>query len=160
MRSFILLCSVASLLFSSTARAFAPAAKRAVSASSELHADPVSRRDLINGIISTAGVATATILSQPAYADVTNKIASQASLRYIKRSVREFDKLELYASMDQYSEMKEAIRAPALSEIRKNAFVLIRGAEGGPESAKLEAAYKAFISSLEKLDSEANLALR
>lgn len=120
----------------------------------------ISRRDLVSGIISAVGVVTATTLTQPAYADVTNKIASQASLRYIKRSVKEFEKLELYASMDDYTEIKEAIRAPALSEIRKNASVIIRGAEGGPESKNLETSYKAFISSLEKLDSQSSLALR
>lgn len=159
MKRFHYICSLI-LVFLSSVSSFAPSKTSVEKVTIQLNAVTPSRRDFFNSAINTAGMISIITFTQPAYADVTNKIASQASLRYIKRSVKEFDKLELYASMNDYTEMKEAIRAPALSEIRKNAFVIIRGAEDGPESENLQASYKTFISCLEKLDSDSSLGLR
>ncbi len=126
----------------------------------------VSRRNAIQNLaasttIAIVGSATSFAFApDAAHADVTNKIASQSSLRYIKRSVKELDKLEFYAAQNDYSEMKQGLRSPALSEIRKNASVLIKGGEDGPEADNLQSVYSAFIKDIEALDGAASLGFR
>lgn len=109
--------------------------------------------------LGTLAIAENTII-KPAFADVTNKVASQSSLRYIKRSIKELEKLELYASQNDYTEMKQGIRGPGISEIRKNAVVLIRGGEDGPEATNLKNSYDEFIKDIEALDGAASLGVR
>ena len=74
--------------------------------------------------------------------------------------MKELEKLEFFASQNDYSEMKEGIRAPGLSEIRKNMRVLIRGGEDSAEAENLQNAYDTFIKSIEELDGAANLGVR
>lgn len=123
-----------------------------------LNMKSVSRRQTLKQVATTVGALS--ILPSISSADVTNKIASQASLRYIKRSIKEFESIELAASTDNYTEIKTALRNQGLSEIRQNARVLIRGGEDGPESENLVAAYSSFIKELESLDSQAFLGIR
>ena len=123
------------------------------------HAD-ISRRNALQSILVPAMATVVTSFAQPAFADVTNKVASQASLRYVKRSMKELEKLEFFASQNDYSEMKEGIRAPGLSEIRKNMRVLIRGGEDSAEAENLQNAYDTFIKSIEELGGAANLGVR
>lgn len=120
----------------------------------------ISRRNAIQGLLTPAIATVVTSFSQPAFADVTNKVASQSALRYMKRSMKELEKLEFYASNNDYSEIKQGIRSPALSEIRKNAKVLIKGGEDGPEAENLQVAYDAFIKDIESLDGDASLGFR
>ena len=120
----------------------------------------VSRRNAFKVLIAPAVVATTTSFSKPAFADVTNKVASQSSLRYIKRSIKEFEKLEFFASQNDYSQIKQGIRAPGLSEIRKNAQVLIKAGEDGEEAENLQKAYDTFIKDVEALDGAASLGFR
>eukprot|EP00551_Chaetoceros_affinis_P010039 CAMPEP_0203668870 /NCGR_PEP_ID=MMETSP0090-20130426/5394_1 /ASSEMBLY_ACC=CAM_ASM_001088 /TAXON_ID=426623 /ORGANISM="Chaetoceros affinis, Strain CCMP159" /LENGTH=216 /DNA_ID=CAMNT_0050533425 /DNA_START=61 /DNA_END=711 /DNA_ORIENTATION=- len=130
------------------------------------NSNELSRQDFFQTMIKSSAVATATAFMTlsssplPANADVTSKIASQASLRYIKRSIKELEKLEFVASNNDYSEMKQGLRSPALSEIRKNAKVLIKGGEDGAEAENLVASYDAFIKDIEKLDGDASLGFR
>ncbi len=176
-----LLASVTKVIaFSTTRTALKPASAQATAAISPLFSTNtendnestkhknalMSREDLFQNMVkSSTTAATATFITflsspNPANADVTNKIASQASLRYIKRSIKEFEKLEFFASMNDYSEMKQGLRSPALSEIRKNAKVLIKGGEDGVEAENLVASYDDFIKDIEKLDSDASLGFR
>ena len=127
----------------------------------------LSRQELFQQIIKksstmASALATTTMLNSPApaLADVTNKVASKAALRYIKRSIKEFEKLEFFAAMNEYSEMKQGLRSPALSEVRKNANVLIKGGEDSEEAENLIVAYNAFIKDIEKLDGDASLGYR
>jgi hypothetical protein len=130
-----------------------------------------TRRQLLeNAFFSTCATAAATLTLDisPANADtgagsatVTNRIASQGALRYIKRSIKALEKLEFYASNNEYTEMKEGIRSPAINEIRKNAQILIRGQEEESSNRdSLVAAYESFKKDFEALDSQAGLALR
>jgi hypothetical protein len=120
----------------------------------------VSRRFALQGFLAPALAVVTTSFAAPAFADVTNKVASQSSLRYLKRSMKELDKLEFYAAQNDYAEIKQGIRSPGLSEIRKNASVLIRGGEDGPEAENLQSTYTVFIKDIEQLDAEVNLGIR
>lgn len=128
--------------------------------STSLYSSDRSRRDILRYSVSLGTLAITETLAKPAFADVTNKIASQASLRYIKRSIKELEKLEFYASQNDYIEMKQGIRGPGISEIRKNAVVLIRGGEDGPEATNLQNAYESFIRDIEALDGAASMGVR
>jgi len=146
---------------SANASAFSSSPSFHVTQSSTTELNSVSRRNVFKSIASAPAMALiATSFSQPAFADVTNKIASQSSLRYVKRSMRELDRLELYAAQNDYSEIKQGLRTPALSEIRKNANVLIKGGEDGPEAENLLKSYAVFIKDIESLDSAASLGFR
>lgn len=126
------------------------------SSSSQLDA-VVSRRGAVaQGIFTLATIST----TLPAYADVTSKVASQAALRNIKRTVKELQKLEFYAADNKYVELKDGLRVAPITDIRKNCNILIRGGEDGPESEALKAGYADFIKSLEELDSQAGLGIR
>lgn len=120
----------------------------------------ISRRNALQSLIVPGILTVTAAFSEPAFADVTNKVASQSSLRYIKRSMKELEKLEFYASKNDFFEIKQGIRGPGLSEIRKNALVLMRAAEDGPEAENLKNAYDAFIKDVEALDIAAALGLR
>lgn len=121
----------------------------------------VSRRNALKKVfIAPTVAAVTTSFSKPAFADVTNKVASQSSLRYIKRSIKEFEKLEFFAAQNDYSQIKQGIRAPGLSEIRKNAQVLIKAGEDGEEAENLQNAYNTFIKDVEALDGAASLGFR
>lgn len=117
------------------------------------------RKDVLKHFISVPTIMIATY-SRPAFADVTNKVASQAALRYMKRTISEFEKLEFYAAQNDYKEVKLGLRTPALSEVRKNANTLIKGGEDGPEAQNLVDAYSHFIKNLEALDSSSSLGVR
>ena len=119
--------------------------------------------------ITTAALSSTT--AQPAWAaiDVTSKVASKAALRYMKRAIKEFESLELYATTNDYMEMKQGFRRPGLSEVRKNANVLIKAftpvgevdnQDDAATGKQLTAAYSNFIKDLEKLDGEASLGIR
>lgn len=95
-----------------------------------------------------------------AKADITNKVASSAALRNVKRSQKQLASLELYATTEDYQGLKEAIRQPPLSEMRKNCFILVRGGEDVPDARNLQAKYQRFIQALESMDSTASLAMR
>jgi hypothetical protein len=159
-------------LIANEARAFAPSSvthatisSSSLSATNDNNSSLMSRSDLFQNLIksslTTAAIAVSTTtLPQPAYADVTNKVASKAALRYIKRAIKEFEKLEFNASNNDFTEIKAGLRTPALSEIRKNAGILIKGGEDTAEAENLVAAYAAFIKDIEKLDGDASLGLR
>ena len=133
----------------------------------ESNSSLLSRQELFQQFIkksstvaSALTASTILIPTSPAFADVTNKVASKAALRYIKRSIKEFEKLEFFAAMNDYSEIKQGLRSPGLSEVRKNANVLIKGGEDSEEAENLAVAYSAFIKDIEKLDGDASLGYR
>ena len=122
-----------------------------------------SRRDIIKeGILGSAVVMASS--SFPAFAStdvVTNKVAAQSALRVIKRSIKALQTLEFTASDDNYMGIKEGLRVPPLTDVRKNANILIRAAGDNEEQTKeLQSAYDEFIKSIEDLDSKAGLGAR
>jgi hypothetical protein len=157
----LLLSAALFYLLFSLADGFQTQVPRVPTSSTSLYSIGISRRNVLR-FSSSFGtlVITGSALRQPAVADVTNKVASQSSLRYIKRSIKEVQKLELYASQNDYVEMKQGIRGPGISEIRKNAVILIRGGEDGPEATNLQNAYDSFIKDIEALDGAASLGIR
>mmetsp|Transcript_31123 Transcript_31123/g.51399 ORF Transcript_31123/g.51399 Transcript_31123/m.51399 type:complete len:182 (+) Transcript_31123:90-635(+) len=117
-----------------------------------------SRRQMLEG----ASIALATTVLTPlaAKADITNKVASAAAIRNVKRAQKQFDTLELYAVNNEYAELKKAVRNPPLSEIRKSGNSLVRGGEDGPDAEKLTSSYKKFILAFEQMDNYAALGVR
>ena len=133
--------------------------------SMQQHSNLNSRKEFIHSIMKASLVVSSSTpflfsSPSPALADVTNKVASKSALRYIKRSIKELEKLELYASTNDYAEIKQGLRSPALSEVRKNASVLIKGGEDGPDAEMLVSSYGTFIKDVEKLDGDASLGFR
>ena len=120
----------------------------------------ISRRNALQSLIVPGILSVTAAFSEPAFADVTNKVASQSSLRYIKKSMKELEKLEFFASQNDYAEIKQGIRGAGLSGIRQNALVLMRASEDGPEAENLKNAYDVFIKDVEALDIAAALGLR
>lgn len=117
-----------------------------------------SRRKVLEG--ASASVAATLLFPSIARADITNKVASSVAVRKVKSAQKQLNTLELYVVDDQLVELKQAIREPPLSEIRKSGTTLVRGGEDGPDAEKLATLYQKFIGTLEKLDNEAGLAIR
>ena len=107
-----------------------------------------------------AGAALVLTVPFAAQADVTNKVASTTALRNVKRAMKQAATYESFISDNDWTGLLGAIRAAPMSEVRKNCFILVRGGEDGPDAKQLADTYKAFIASLEKLNTTAQLALR
>ena len=124
---------------------------------------PASRRSFLQEFtvasITTASVA---VMFNPlaARADITSKVASSAALRNVKSSQKSMLALQEYVSTNDYAATKLAFREAPLSEIRKSCTTLVKGAEDGPDAEKMADGYKAFIRAVEKMDSQASLAMR
>ena len=118
----------------------------------------LSRRQCLEGVaLGTMGFA---LLPSVALADVTNKVASPTALRSVKRAQKQLDDLKPLAQSSDFTQIKAFLRTPPFSDVRKNCFVIVRGEEDGPKAEELQSAYKAFIASIEKIDSTASLGLR
>jgi len=100
------------------------------------------------------------MLPKPAFADVTNKVASSTALRSVKRAQKQLKDLSPSAQANDFAQVKAFLRTPPFVDVRKNCFVLIRGGEDGPKADELQSTYKAFISSVEKIDGTASLGMR
>jgi len=124
---------------------------------------PLNRRESIN-VLSTFVTVPLLLLSSPpaAYADkmITNKLASPSALKYTKSSIKVLSNLELYASTNDYEQVKSGLRGPGLDQLRKNLSILVGSIEEGPVKENLVSKYSQFIQALEKLDSEASLGIR
>ena len=116
---------------------------------------PSSRRQLLEG--ASVSLATTVLFPLAANADITNKLASSAGLRNVKRAQKQLDTLELYVVNEQYVSLQQAIRNPPLGEIHKACSILVRGGEDGPDAEKLLSSYQQFIGSFEQLDRRAGL---
>jgi len=99
-------------------------------------------------------------IPNPALADVTNKVASPAALRSVKRAQKQLSDLQPVAAADDFVQVKAFLRTPPFSDVRKNCFVIVRGGDEGPMAEELQSTYKAFIASIEKIDSTASLGMR
>ena len=108
--------------------------------------------------VLVAGTVVLTPLA--ANADVTNKVASSAALRNVKRSLKKLDSLELYVTSNNYEDLRAALRLAPLADLRKNMFTIVRDGEDGPDAELLEKSYRKFIQGLEQMDSTAGLAMR
>lgn len=125
-----------------------------------------SRRSAIKNMFVGGAVmmttTTSILSSNPliANADVTAKVASTAALRIVKRSLKELQNVELYAVENDYGAVKQSLRVPPFTELRKNCSILINGGSDGPEKENLEMSYGQFIKSIEALDSACSLGMR
>lgn len=125
-----------------------------------------SRRSAIKNIFVGGAVmmttTTSILSSNPliANADVTAKVASTAALRIVKRSLKELQNVELLAVENDYGAVKQSLRVPPFTELRKNCSTLINGGSDGPEKENLESLYGQFIKSIEALDSACSLGIR
>ena len=117
-----------------------------------------SRRQLLYG--ASASLATAIGFPLVASADVTNKVASSAALRNVKRAQKQLDTLELYVVNDDYVELTQAIRNPPLADLRKACTTLVHGGDDGPDADKLVYSYQSLIASLEKMYTTAGLGIK
>ena len=118
----------------------------------------LSRRDYVKSF--GAVVLGTCLLPKDAFADVTNKVASSTALRTVKRAQKQLKDLLPSAQANDFVQVKTFLRTPPFVDVRKNCFVLLRGGEDGPKAEELQATYKAFIGSVEKIDATASLGMR
>jgi hypothetical protein len=118
----------------------------------------LSRRSCLEGL--AAGVMGVALLPKPAFADVTNRVASPAALRSVKRAQKQLQNLLPPAQANDYMQIKTFLRKAPFADVRQKSFVLLRGGEDGPNAQTLESTYKAFIASVEQIDNTAGLGMR
>lgn len=130
--------------------------------SSSTALDAASRRNVLTefAVGLAAATATAVAIPQVANADVTNKVASTPALRKLKRAQQILPKLLPTVQSNDYVAVKAFFRTPPFDDVRKSAFIIVRGGEDGPRAGELEASYKQFIASVEKIDGTASLGMR
>lgn len=130
------------------------------STTSTTSSSKVSRRNFVEGMVAGA-VGVAVLAPGVANADITNKVASPAALRKLKRAQKQLDGTLLgLCQANDYTGTKGFFRQPPFDDVRKQAKVLVLGGEDGPKSEELETAYKSFVSSMEKIDGTASLGMR
>lgn len=168
-QTIALVLAAVGALFSIATDAFAPtttlSSEKRVASVTALNAEQgeLTRRGAFEAV--SASFLTAVVaggLPSPACADVTNKVASTAAIRAVKRALKdlESEKTEFACVGNQYTDAKEALRTPGLNEVRKNCLILIRGGNDGAEAENLKIAYEKFVKDLEALDSQASLGMR
>lgn len=165
-QTIALVLATVGALFSIATDAFAPttlSSEKRVASVTALDAEQgeLTRRGAFEAV--SASFLTAVVaggLPSPACADVTNKVASTAAIRAVKRALKDLEKAEFACVGNQYTDAKEALRTPGLNEVRKNCLILIRGGEDGAEAENLKSAYEKFVKDLEALDSQASLGMR
>ncbi|KAL7454868.1 hypothetical protein ACHAWC_006464, partial [Mediolabrus comicus] len=69
-------------------------------------------------------------------------------------------RLKPLAQSNNYVGIKQCLREPPLSSMRKSMLTLVRGGEDGPKAGELLLAYKQLISALENLDATATLGMQ
>lgn len=95
--------------------------------------------------------------------DVTSsKLASPGALRSVKSSLRKMSTLDGLVSDGGYAEIREALRVPPVSDLRKSCATIIYGSGGdiNDPGQELTGGYKSVVASLEKMDSLAGLGAR
>lgn len=121
-----------------------------------------TRREALNtaalGLLGSMSVMIAS--PEAARADVTNKVASAAAIRNLKRAQSQLPKLRTTVQDNDFVAVKAFLRTPPFDEVRKNGFIIVRGGEDGPKAGELQTSYKNFIASVEKIDSSASLGMR
>ena len=118
----------------------------------------ISRKSFVGGLVT--GMIGNSLLPNVANADITNKVASSTALRDVKRAQKQLEKLATPVETNDFTGVKAFLRTPPFADVRKNCFVLVRGAEDGPKVEEMDGVYKAFIASIEKIDSTASLGFR
>jgi hypothetical protein len=118
----------------------------------------VSRKGFMENVL--VGVASAVILPSIANADATNKVASSTAMRSVKRAQKQLPNMQFSAKDNDFSKVTEALRTSPFADVRRNCFIVVRGAEDGPKSEEIQAAYKTFIATVEQIDATAKLGAR
>jgi hypothetical protein len=128
--------------------------QRCTTSSTAIYA--TSRKEFLSQFV----VAGSLLIPTAASADITNKVASSAALRKVKICQKKLVAMEDYVLLSDYAAIKDSLRAAPFSDVRKAASTLVRGGEDGPDAEGLQTKYKAFITSIEKMDGTASVALR
>lgn len=162
MKPFAALTVLSLLLFVAAEAAFvSPTSSSQVKvAATHLGAEQTRRDVFATAAASCFAAAVAASTPLPAYADVTNKVASAAALRGVKRGLKDLEKTEFYAAENNYIETKSGLRSPGMNEVRKNCLVLMKGGEDNAEADSLKNSYDNFVRAIERLDSQASLGIR
>lgn len=122
-----------------------------------------SRREFLAAtLIATSTIGGVVVaVPTPALADVTNKIASTAALRALKRAQVQLPiKVLPEARANNFVGIKARLREAPFDDVRKTGRVLVRGGEDGPKADALSLAYQELIRSLEAIDATASLGMR
>ena len=119
------------------------------------------RRNVLQSFAATTLATCGPLLSMPAHADVTNKIASSTALRSLARVQSQLsNKLLPSVQSNDYRGVKTALRQPPFDTLRKDMLVLVRGGEDGPKADELRTAYSQLIKALEEIDATASLGMQ
>jgi hypothetical protein len=125
----------------------------------------VNRRMAFVPLVATAAAAIGFGQVQPAFAmidPVSNKVASPAALRTLKRIVKDLQDpaLQMIVSSNDYAGAKNALRQPPLTELRRSCTTLTRGGAFNELAGQMDAAYTTLIKALEEFDNQAGLGVR
>jgi len=123
-----------------------------------------SRREALRQAFATTttlAICASSLTPIPAYADVTNKLASSSALKSLAGAQRQLPtKLYPPAQSNDYLGVKAALRDPSFNSLRKDMLILVRGGEDGPKAGELRIAYSQLIKSLEAIDATASLGIQ
>lgn len=124
-----------------------------------VHERPATRRTFFQDLVSTVAVASV-LVPRSASADITSQLAAPAALRTIKRARKKISNMEDTVLLNDYTEIKAALRLESISDLRKSCSTIIKATEEGPNAESILQNYKTMITSLEKLDSLASVGMR
>ena len=125
--------------------------------------DKLSRRQALSipgHLLALLGSAAIPSLPRPALADVTNTIAYRSALRTVKSASKELENMATLASTNDYAGIKQALRVPPFTEVRRTCNILIREITDAEEALQLQKNYADFIRYVEELDTSATLGMR
>lgn len=136
------------------------------------------RRNVLLRTLTSVSAATGLLFSTANTAGaLSNAIITSSDVkianRSIKKSLDELKQMEFLVVDNDYNGVRQTLRVPPLTEVRKNCGILIKkykidhnifddptGKEAPPPLSELEIAYKEFIKDIEDLDSKAGLGSR
>jgi hypothetical protein len=125
--------------------------------------DKLSRRQALSlpiNLLALLGSAAIPSLPRPAHADVMNTIAYRSALRTVKSASKELENMATLASTNDYAGIKQALRVPPFTEVRRTCNILIREITDADEALQLQKNYADFIRYVEELDTSATLGMR
>jgi hypothetical protein len=111
-------------------------------------------------IIIGSTASSVTSFPRPVHADVENTRAYRSALRTVKSASKELGNMATLASTNDYAGIKQALRVPPFTEVRKTCTILIKEVADSDEALKLQKNYADFIKSIEELDTSATLGMR
>ena len=111
-------------------------------------------------LLALLGSAAIPSLPRPAHADVTNTRAYRSALRTVKSASKELENMATLAATNDYAGIKQALRVPPFTEVRRTCNIVIREITDADETLQLQKNYADFIRYVEELDTCATLGMR